>query len=135
MEKFFKKYKIFIRYILISVIATIFNICIYIFYMKILKDKYVISNVFSWIISTFINYILNKKIVFNNKSNKNFKEIVLFYLLRLGSLLIDTVVLCLCIEKLDINENIAKIISNSSTAIINYSISKVFIFKNDKKGE
>ncbi len=126
------KYKRFIKYVGVSVITTIVNILSYILFLRVLNDVYVLSNVFSWVISILITFILNKMIVFQKRSDRKrevFKEIVLFYLVRLTSLLIDTAILCLCIEVFGINDILAKIISNVSTTFNNYFISKRFVFK------
>lgn len=132
MVKFFSKYKRFMKYIVVSVITTVVNVLSYAFFVWALNDNYLISNIFSWIISIFITFILNKKIVFEKKSDRKrdvLKELFFFYLVRLSSLVIDTVVLMVCINVFKLNPIVSKIISNVSTTFNNYFISKYFVFK------
>ena len=50
-------------------------------------------------------------------------------MVRLSSLVIDTIVLTVCIKVFGMNDIIAKIIANVSTTFNNYLISKHFVFK------
>lgn len=132
MVNIIKRHKRFGKYIIVSAITTLVNILSYLIFLEILNDMYILSNIFSWIISIFITFILNKRVVFKKKSERKreiIRELVLFYLVRLTSLAIDTGVLCICIELLKFNDILAKIISNVSTTFNNYFISKHFVFK------
>jgi len=126
------KNKRFIKYIAVSLVSTIVNIVTYLIFVEKLCIDTIISNSIAWIITVYVTYILNKKIVFND-SNKNKNELLKFYLLRFSSLLIDTIVLYICIKYLHLNNIISKIISNVGTTFNNYFISKYFIFMLPKK--
>lgn len=127
-----KKYKRFGKYVLVSGVTTIVNVGSYAIFINLFKEMYVLSNVLAWIISIFITFFLNKKVVFESKSDRKrevVKELFLFYLVRLTSLLIDTVVLLICVKFLGMGDIWAKIIANVSTTFNNYFISKHFVFK------
>ena len=86
MNKLIAKYKMFLLYIIVNIITSTLNILIYIIFVNIMNKKYIFSNILSWGISIFITFILNKKIVFRNDSNKqktNIRQIVSFYIVRL----------------------------------------------------
>lgn len=127
-------FKKFVKYIIISLITTIINILIYLICAEIFKLNEIISNIIAWIVSVFITFFLNKIVVFNSKefSKKTYIELIKFYLLRITSLLIDTIVLYICLRCFALNSVMAKIISNIGTTFNNYFISKYFIF-NDRK--
>ena len=130
--RFLKKYKRFWKYVGVSGITTIVNVGSYAIFIKVFPGMYVISNVLAWIISIFITFFLNKKVVFEKSSERKrevFKELILFYMVRLSSLVIDTIVLTVCIKVFGMNDIIAKIIANVSTTFNNYLISKHFVFK------
>ena len=136
VKDFFIKYKRFEKYIAVSIVTTVVNVVSFMIFVKIFKDMYVLSNILSWIISILITFVLNKVIVFQKRSDRKrevFKELVLFYLVRLSSLFIDTLVLCLCKEVFGLSDIVSKIISNVSTTFNNYFISKYFVFKEQKK--
>lgn len=124
-----KKYRRFLKYILISIFTSIINVLLYIVIENIFKEMYIFANILSWLISTFIIFILNKKVIFKVESKITFKEVIYFYILRLSSLLLDTIVLKFCITYIKMNYIVAKIISNSVTIFNNYFISKYYIFK------
>lgn len=136
VKDFFIKYKRFEKYIAVSIVTTVVNVVSFMIFVKIFKDMYVLSNILSWIISILITFVLNKVIVFQKRSDRKrevFKELVLFYFVRLSSLFIDTLVLCLCKEVFGLSDIVSKIISNVSTTFNNYFISKYFVFKEQKK--
>ncbi len=136
VKDFFIKYKRFEKYIAVSIVTTVVNVVSFMMFVKIFKDMYVLSNILSWIISILITFVLNKVIVFQKRSDRKrevFKELVLFYFVRLSSLFIDTLVLCLCKEVFGFSDIVSKIISNVSTTFNNYFISKYFVFKEQKK--
>lgn len=130
MNKLITKYKMFFKYMIISILVSAINVLVYTLLVNLTKDKYIFSNVIAWIISTYINFEFNKKIVFESRTSKT-KQIIHFYILRLTSLFIDTLVLQLCLKILFMNYIIAKIISNFSTTFNNYFISKYFIFNKE----
>lgn len=127
------EYKKFTKYIIISLITTVINILIYIICAELFKLNEIISNTIAWIISVFITFFLNKIFVFNSRdfSKKTYIELIKFYLLRITSLIIDTIVLYICLKYFALNNVTAKIISNIGTTFNNYFISKYFIFKSN----
>lgn len=135
MKEVVIKYKMFLKYLLVSLVVSAINVAIYAILVNVSKGNHIFSNVIAWIISTYVNFEFNKKIVFKNEENQSrLKQMSSFYVLRLTSLVIDTLVLKLCIEVFLMHYIIAKIISNFSTTFNNYFISKYYIF-NKKKEE
>ena len=95
-----------------------------------------ISNVISWVISVLFMYITNKLFVFKSKTNNKselFKEFLSFVLARVFTLVIETLILYLGSKVLNINDIIVKIIAQVVIIILNYILSKLWIFKKDKK--
>ena len=136
MMNVLKRYKRFGKYVLVSGVTTVVNVGSYAIFINLFKDMYVLSNVLAWIISILITFFLNKKVVFESKSERKrevLKELVLFYLVRLTSLLIDTAVLLICVKVFGMGDIWAKVIANVSTTFNNYFISKHFVFKKKKK--
>ena len=135
MKEVVIKYKMFFKYMLVSLFVSAINVVIYAILVNISKGNHIFSNIIAWIASTYVNFEFNKKIVFKNEENQSrLKQMSSFYVMRLTSLVIDTLVLKLCIEVFLMHYIIAKIISNFSTTFNNYFISKYYIF-NKKKEE
>ena len=119
-----------ILYLIFGILTTLINITSFYFLHKI-SDNLIITNSIAWIISVLFAFITNKNIVF--KSNGNIiKEILMFFLARLLSLLFDNIFMLILTET--IGDMLAKIITNIFVIIINYILSKIFIFtKKDQK--
>lgn len=94
-----------------------------------------ISNAISWIISVLFMYITNKLFVFKSKTNnlsELYKEFISFILARIFTLAVETAILYLGSKVLNINDIIVKIIAQIVIIILNYVLSKLWIFKKDK---
>lgn len=119
-----------VLYLIFGILTTLINITSFYFLHKI-SDNLIITNSIAWIISVLFAFITNKNIVF--KSNGNIiKEILMFFLARLLSLLFDNVFMLILTKT--IGDMLAKIITNIFVIIINYILSKIFIFtKKDQK--
>lgn len=131
MNNKIKMLKELISYGIFGVLTTIINIVVF-FLLDKLLIPYTISTVIAWFISVLFAFYTNKKYVF--KSNENStqaisKEIITFYSSRILSLLIDLGLMSLLINLLGINHLISKLLSNIVVIVINYILSKFFIFK------
>ena len=123
------------RYLIFGGLSTFINIIIFALCIKILSLPTTISNVIAWIITVLFAYITNKIYVFKEKKD-NIKELVeeciSFFAARVLTLIIETFLLWILIDKLHYNEIIMKIISNILGIILNFIFSKTFIFKKNK---
>lgn len=129
--KLFEKYREIIMYIIFGGLTTLINITCFVLINKVGVFHYQITNIIAWIISVLFAFVTNKYFVFNSKSKSNLlKESVKFYGSRLISLAFDIVLMYILIDLINSNDLIAKIITNIFVIIINYVISKKFIFKN-----
>ena len=88
-----------------------------------------IANIISWITCVTFAYITNRKYVFNSKNKQIIKEIIKFYSSRLTTLFLDMILMYILVTKLNLNDKIIKIITQILIIIINYILSKIFIFK------
>ncbi|MGL5434341.1 MAG: GtrA family protein [Lachnospiraceae bacterium] len=87
------------------------------------------ANILSWIAAVTFAYITNRVFVFQSK-NKNWrKELIAFYSSRLVSLFLDMIIMFLLVTIGQGNDKIAKMIVQVSVTIVNYLLSKLFVFK------
>ena len=125
---------------LIFGVLTIINIVVFgiseDFLMPFMSDTAaaLTANVIAWVLSVAFAFITNKLFVFESKSMSVkviIKELYSFVIARLLSLAFDEAFMMVAIKFMD--SMLAKIISNVFVVIINYVLSKFFIFKNKNK--
>ncbi len=95
----------------------------------------VAANVFSWICAVTFAYVTNRTWVFEDKAHGTgavVRECTAFFAGRLFTLVVETVLLYVLAVGLHMNEIAAKVIVSVVTIVLNYVISKVFVFR--KKG-
>lgn len=135
MIKLIKKYKETISYLIFGILSTIVNIATYVFFSRIIKINFMISNIIAWFVAVIFAYITNKFFVFESKNiNIKFilKEITSFMSLRIVSGLTELILMYIMINIMLINDFIVKIITNIVVVILNFIFSKLIIFKNKK---
>lgn len=95
-----------------------------------------VANVLSWIASVAFAFWANKKYVFHSKNwdcATLKKEISGFVTARLFSLGLDIAVVELMVHALGVNDLISKLASNVIVIIMNYFLSKFWIFRRKDK--
>ena len=101
------------------------------------KDfSYIEANVISWVCAVAFAFVTNKLFVFSSKSWEKktvWRELLTFAGGRVATLLIDTALMFLFITLLGFHEMLAKIIVQVVVVILNYIISKLFVFRGEKK--
>ncbi|TKJ83046.1 teichoic acid glycosylation protein [Paenibacillus sp. CFBP13512] len=117
-----------ISYLIFGVLTTSINILVYFFLVNIANLDFKLATSIAWLISVLFAFFTNKKYVFNSQK-KVVKELILFFGARLFSYVIDLGGMIVLIDVFNINDNIAKVLVNVLVIILNYFISKLFVFK------
>ena len=127
-----------ISYLIFGVLTTIINIEVFWLADRAFiaggmdaKASALISNIIAWVISVAFAFVTNKLFVFESRDMSAgvlFKELLNFTIARLLSLAFDEAFMFVAIMFMP--SIVAKIISNVFVVIINYVLSKFFIFKN-----
>ena len=136
IKSLYKKYKEIINYLIIGVLTTVVSLVTF-YIVRILfltNDTQLdiqISNIISWFFAVLFAFITNKKYVFESKKKgkENLAEMIKFYLSRISTLLIDMGVMWLLTAPLNINDKISKILVQFIIVVLNYVLSKIFVFK------
>lgn len=130
MKSFNKGFKYeLIAYIIFGILTTVVDWIVY-YILSGLGVNYIINSIISWTAAVLFAFITNKLFVFDSKRLKNiFRELVLFVLSRLSTLVINLVGMYVLISLLKLNEFISKAILSILVVILNYIFSKLFIFK------
>ena len=138
LKELFIKYKTLILYGIFGVLTTIINFGVYFLLYCTLTVPNTLSNIIAWILAVSFAFVTNKQYVFENKE-KEAKSVIAqfmkFISCRLATGLLDLVIMFVCVDLLELNAPLFKFLSNILVIILNYSASKVFIFKSKKEAE
>ena len=138
MKKFYLDHREIIDYIIVGILTTIVSLLVKNgLLLTILDAKKTldvqIAVVVSWIIAVAFAYITNRIFVFKSKSKEYLKEITSFVGGRVFTLLLDMFIMWFICNFLDLNTKIwvfiASMISQVVVTVLNYIISKIFVFK------
>lgn len=136
MINIYKKNKEIINYLIFGVLTTVVSFVVYFIFAKVFKIDEVISNVISWFFSVLFAFITNKLYVFESKETGKktlLKEIISFYLARLFTgVVCDLGVFALMVKIFKINDVLSKLVTQVIVIVLNYVLSKLFVFKQNK---
>lgn len=97
------------------------------------KDySYQESNVISWIFSVTFAFVTNKMWVFESRGRsrgENVREFFSFYASRIASLFIDIGFTYVFVSLFGMGKMVSKIIASVVIVVVNYILSKLFVFK------
>lgn len=132
-KAYYDKYIEIINYLIVGGLTTLVSLSVYYICVLTFLDptspmQLQIANIISWIAAVTFAYYANKKYVFNNNNRNISKEILLFYLFRVNTLLMDMSIMFVAVTLLGINDKIAKLIVQVIVTIANYILSKFFVF-------
>lgn len=118
-----------ILYVVFGALTTLINIISYNLLYYVAHIANVPANIIAWILSVAFAYFTNRAWVFE-KSNKNaLKEATEFVSARLFTGLLDLLIMFLFVDVLKWEAGIIKVASNVLVIILNYLLSKLWIFK------
>lgn len=132
MKSIINKYKTIITYILFSGISFLVDILAFTIILAFLKDKIIISSYLSRMISSIFNYIVNKNIVFKNNNKKDYKSMLLYFLLVVINITISGTLVKKIYFYIHYNATVIKIIIDGLIFIVNYFLQKYIIFNKDE---
>lgn len=136
ISSFYKTNKQLLLYLFFGGLTTLISIFVFtILHISFGINEH-ISNLFSWVFAVLFAFITNKGLVFNSKTT-TFLDFILqmlkFYFGRLVTLGIEEIIIFIFITKLGFNSFAVKTTAQIVVIILNYIISKYFIFKNKKE--
>jgi len=119
-----------IKYFFVGGTAAIVDVGLFFILAKFLAYNYLLVGFFTFILATFVNYILSIKFVFEsgNKFKKK-QEILLVYIVSATSLALNLCLLYMFHELLQFDVGLAKIVVTGLLFFYNYAIRRFFIFK------
>ena len=127
---YYRLFNSFIKYLAVSIISCIIDVTLFelfVIYLNFQNNLIMISTILARCISSFINYILNKKVTFSSKkrvSNTIFK----YYVLCIIQMLLSGFFVSIIYGFIGNYEVIIKLFVDTILFIINYIVQKKLIF-------
>ncbi|MBQ3546425.1 MAG: YfhO family protein [Lachnospiraceae bacterium] len=122
-------------YLIFGILTTVVDFTAYLILTNF-SVNYLIANVLSWILAVIFAFVTNKIFVFNSKNKDKStvtNEILDFFSARIFSLAFSLVFIYTTVTLLNMNDVLAKIIASVFVVIINYVLSKFFIFSDNSE--
>lgn len=119
-----------IKYLFFGVLTTLINIALYFFMQD--KMSHLLANTIAWFVSVVFAYITNALWVFDD-NKLSFKQFIEFCGSRLTTLILENIMI-IVLETFIFNQLVLKVITNVVVIILNYILSKVFVFKKERNG-
>lgn len=128
----YRKYEEAWNYLIWGFIAFVLNMVLFYVFEDVLLIQELVANVIAWIICVIFTYFTNRIFVFksqNTDSKDAGKEFVQFVSARLGTLVLEELVIFVGITLLAADSMIVKFIGQALVIVSNYFLSKLWIFK------
>lgn len=116
-------------YCVLGFISTILGTGLKLLFVIVFGLLASVASVVSWIITTLIAFIMFRYMYFDRTNNTFMNELIKFTGGRVFTLGLDVVVNLITVDILKWNVTVVTIIMIPVTAIVNYFISKIFVFK------
>ena len=132
IKKLILKYWDILSYLFFGGLTTLVNFLVYFPLLNWLHLSATLSNIIAWAVAVAFAYVTNKPFVFQSH-DWSWKtvgpELTKFVTCRIGSGLLETGILFLCVDLLAWNGNVWKLITSVLVVILNYIASKLLVFK------
>ena len=134
MKQLWKKYKELIRYLIVGILTTVVSLgtyflCVRTFLNPEAAIELQIANIISWIAAVTFAYVANRVYVFESKNSNILKEVFLFFMARVGSLLLDMGIMFIGVTLMGVDDTIVKLVVQAVVIVVNYVLSKLIVFR------
>ena len=136
LKFYLHKYWDVITYLVFGVLTTVVSFAVYTPCYYYLHMSGMLSNILSWIAAVTFAFLTNKPIVFGSHDWSRkvvIPELSKFVSCRLGSGVLETLIILLTVDWLGMNAVVWKFITQVLVVILNYIASKLLIFKKKKQ--
>ena len=126
------KYKEILLYLIFGGLTTVVSILSFWLAYNVLGIHELIATVVSWICAVTFAYLTNAKWVFESKPanrQERLREVVSFFAGRLATLGVEELLMLIFVTWLGFNGLLVKLVAQVVVVILNYVISKLFVFK------
>lgn len=138
IKKQFQKHRELILYIFFGGLTTVVNWASYMVAVQLLggaEKGVVAATAIGQILSILFAYVTNRKWVFVSKARGTsavLAEMGRFFGCRGASFVLDIILMYMGVTMLGVNDALMKLLSNVVIIILNYALSKLFVFRQKK---
>ena len=135
MEKLFallRQYRSVISYVFFGAVTTVINMVVYYVCYHPLGLSSDLSTIIAWVIAVLTAFLTNKPFVFESHDwspKVLFPEAASFFGCRLGSGVVELVLMHITVEMLGLPGMLMKLLVNVIVVILNYVASKLLVFR------
>lgn len=95
---------------------------------------WLIPQTVSWVLAVLFAFITNRYFVFNAEQGQFWSEMRRFFIARLGSgIFVEYLGMLILVNLIGMPETWAKLLTSITVVIVNYIVSKLFVFKKNSK--
>lgn len=123
-----KSIKEFALYFIVGGIATVTEWVLF-FVLERCLLHYVPATVVAYLLSTFVNWLAGRILVFKKSSQPIFKEILGIYLVSIVGLLLNLLVMWLAVDLFSLHEMISKMLATALVFFYNFIMRKLCIYR------
>ena len=141
MKKIINKYYTFIKYLFSAGICLLLDLTLFTIFNYLLKDRLdmlsiTFSTILARIISSSINYFLNRNKVFKADDNKfDSTTFIEYVLLVITQMTVSAVSVTLIYKQIHFNETIIKFVVEVILFMVNFIVQRFFIFNKEYKNK
>ena len=126
LQSLWRQYGVFF---VVGVVSFAFSVIFLRVFYKDLQMNLMAANVLSFILVSLINYLLSIRFVFLRGKFTVLKEMFLFYIIAILSLLMDSLLLIYLVNKMEIWYIFAKFITVFTVSFITFGLKKFWVFR------
>lgn len=134
-EPFYIKHKEVLMYLFFGGIAFFLNLGLFVLFHDVMKIQELLANCISWVLCVLFQYFTNRTWVFDGQVDNAgdfVKQMTSFFGGRIFTLLVEEVIILVFITWLGFNSMMVKLVAQVIVIVLNYVVSKMFVFKEDK---
>jgi len=127
-----KKHWDIVSYLFFGALTTVVNYVVYLPLYNLLGLSATVSNSIAWVAAVAFAYLTNKPFVFKSydwSAKTVLPELAKFVGCRVGSGVLETLIILVTVDLLHWDGNIMKLITSVLVVILNYVGSKIFVFR------
>ena len=132
IKKLYEQYKDVIPYLFFFFFSTLVNVVVYWACAHLLGTGVMPATIAAWVLAVLFAYVTNRKWVFHSTASGReeiTKEIISFFSCRLGTGVVDWLMMLVLVSWLHLPDLPIKILANIIVIILNYVLSKFVIFR------
>lgn len=120
--------KDFCLYLIVGAIATVTEWVLF-FILDKQSVHYTLATVIAYVLSTFVNWLAGRCLVFKENRKSVLKEITGIYLAGIFGLLLNLVIMWVAVDLLTFNEMFSKMAATAIVFFYNFLVRKLLIYK------